>query len=163
MKNILTIIAVIIVLSAVALSVKNIVSGYTGIPTNQVSRDLPQTSGSTQDVKLSYRNYVYVLEPSTLKKGILVRLSVDLDTVNGCMRTVVIPAFGVNKRVSEGDNVITFTPDKSGTFGISCSMGMGRTTFNVADETGVVSEYSDPTPSPGGSCSSGAGCGCGRV
>jgi plastocyanin domain-containing protein len=84
------------------------------------------------------------------------------------MQSVTMPSFGVRKYVSEGDNIIEFTPDKSGNFDIVCSMGMGRQTFSVLGEdgkTGSVETQAVPsasTPSiQGGGCSMGAGCGCG--
>ena len=123
----------------------------------------------------------YVLTPSALVAGVPVVMTVDLNTVNGCMRGVVIPAFNVNKYVSTGDNVIEFTPTKAGTYGIQCSMNMGRGAFTVVASSAAVA--STPTPvvaaSAGGSCGgsanpsgspansggscggSGGGCGCG--
>lgn len=123
-------------------------------------------NGDYQTVKLSFKNYRYELSPSTLKKDVPVRLEVDLDTVGGCMRDVVISSFGVRKYVRSGDNIIEFTPDKSGTFNIACSMNMGRGTFSVADNSGEVSNYKE-APIEAGSCGSdgdedgSGGCGCG--
>ncbi|MCM2326038.1 MAG: hypothetical protein NDI94_06245, partial [Candidatus Woesearchaeota archaeon] len=66
----------------------------------------------------------------------------------------------VAKTVRQGDNFITFTPDKSGTFQMACSMGMGRNTFTVVDDSGSVGTFVEqPAQIKGGSC--GAGCGCG--
>jgi hypothetical protein len=116
-----------------------------------------------QSVTLKMVNYGYELEPSTFKKGVPVRMEVDLSTVYGCMRDVRIPAFGVSKYVREGDNVIEFTPTKSGTFNIACSMNMGRGSFSVEEGDGQVAAYVEPEPiAEAGSCGSGAGgCGCG--
>lgn len=124
-----------------------------------------------QEVKLSFKNYEYRLEPSTLQKDVPVRMIVDLDTVYGCMRDVVISSFGVREYVSNKDNVIEFTPDKSGTFNIACSMNMGRGTFDVVDATGTKSAFVEEAPkvvaNSGSSCSGGGsagnvgGCGCG--
>ena len=118
-------------------------------------------NGDVQDVKLSFVNYEYKLEPSTLTAGVPVRMIVDMSTVYGCMRDVRIPAFGVSKYVKEGDNVIEFTPNKSGTFNIMCSMNMGRGTFLVVDSEGVSADYVEAAPTAAaGSCGDG-GCGCG--
>ncbi len=91
-------------------------------------------SGDYQEVTLKFINYEYVLEPSVLKKGVPVRMTVDLSTVSGCMRDIVISSFNVRKYVSQGDNVIEFMPDKSGEFIIACSMNMGRGSFSVSDD-----------------------------
>lgn len=114
-----------------------------------------------QEVSLSFKNYAYQLEPSTLTKGVPVKMIVDMNTVGGCMRDVVIPAFNVRKYVSKGDNVIEFVPTKSGTFNIACSMNMGRGTFTVEDG-GEVSDFVEAA-AEGGSCDGDSeGCGCGQ-
>jgi uncharacterized protein len=122
-------VACIIVFGLVALAVTGVPLRGSSGPTGSAVAALP--SGSVQNVGLSFQNYEYILSPSTLKVGVPVRMEVDLATVSGCMTTVVIPAFNVQKTVGAGDNIITFTPDKVGTFGITCSMNMGRGTFTV--------------------------------
>ena len=90
-------------------------------------------TGEVQNVKLTVSGGSYLLTPSVLKKDVPVRLEADLSTVRGCSRDVVISAFGVRKYVKEGDNIITFTPTKTGTINIACSMNMYRGTFTVTD------------------------------
>ncbi|PIN76138.1 hypothetical protein COV18_00800 [Candidatus Woesearchaeota archaeon CG10_big_fil_rev_8_21_14_0_10_37_12] len=106
---------------------------YVGIQTNTTEL-MPQTSiysGDVQEVILSVQNYGYVLAPSTLNKDIRVRMVVDMSSVQGCLRDVVIPEFGVRKLVSNSDNIIEFTPTKTGEFDIFCSMKMGIGKFEV--------------------------------
>ena len=91
----------------------------------------PVVTGEYQAVKLSVSGGTYILTPSVLKKDVPVRMEADLSTVRGCARDVVISAFGVRKYVKEGDNIITFTPTKTGTINIACSMNMYRGTFTV--------------------------------
>jgi len=121
--------------------------------------------GQVQNVKVTMSSGEYILAPSTLQKNIPARLEFDLSTVTGCYRSVVISAFGVRKGLKQGDNIVEFTPTKAGTFGITCSMGMGRGTFKVLDSSGTPSAYVDTSAqqkAAGGSCgSSGGGCGCG--
>jgi len=128
-------------------------------------------SGDVQDVKLTLDgNYNYQLVPGTLKKGVPVRMEVDLSKVVGCAQSIVIPDFGVAKTVSAGDNVITFTPDKTGVFPIHCSMNMYRGTFQVTDDgsasTTLAAQQATAakqTPA-GGSCgAAGGSCGCGMM
>jgi len=88
-------------------------------------------TGEVQNVKLSVSGGTYILTPSTLKKGIPVRMEVDLSTTVGCSRDIVISAFGVRKYVTSGDNIISFTPTTAGTINIACSMNMYRGTFTV--------------------------------
>lgn len=160
-----------------------------GFATNSATGNIIAPSngptGDVQEATLTYENYGYVVTPSSLKAGIPVKMTVDLGSVGGCMRDVVIPAFGVRKYVSAEDNVITFTPDKTGEIRMSCSMGMGQGKFTVTEQnnkgsepsqlptgaapsqqqkTGTFSEVSDADQNlpSGGSCGAGGGgCGCG--
>jgi plastocyanin domain-containing protein len=86
-----------------------------------------------QVVKLSFDDKGYVVTPATVTKGVPVRMEVDLATVKGCMRTVVINAFNVKQTVKEGATTIEFTPSKSGKIEIICGMNMGKGSFTVAD------------------------------
>jgi len=120
-------------------------------------------SGDTQIVKVSFKNYAYVMEPSTVKKGVPVRMEFDLDTVVGCMRSVVISSFNVRKNLVIGDNTLEFTPNKSGTFWITCSMNMGRGQFTVEDSPGVKPVYVQEEPDVGSCGGASGGCsGCGN-
>lgn len=82
--------------------------------------------GDTQVVTLTSNGLQYELEPSTVQVGVPVKLVGDLDTLYGCSKAVRIPALGIQKYLREGDNSIEFTPEKTGTYTITCSMGMYR-------------------------------------
>jgi plastocyanin domain-containing protein len=86
-----------------------------------------------QLVKLSFDDKGYVVTPPTVTKGVPVRMDVDLDTVKGCMRTVVIDAFNVKQTVKAGATTIEFTPTKSGPIQIVCGMNMGKGQFSVVE------------------------------
>lgn len=100
------------------------------------TRSAAQSQGkdaTVQLVKLSFDDKGYVMTPSTVTKGIPVRMDVDLGTVKGCMRTVVIGAFDVKQTVKDGSTVIEFTPTKTGEIEIVCGMKMGKGAFTVVD------------------------------
>jgi uncharacterized protein len=86
-----------------------------------------------QAVKLTFDDKGYVVTPPNVIKGVPVRMDVDLETVKGCMRTVVINAFDVKKTVKAGETTIEFTPTKSGTIEIVCGMNMGKGSFTVVE------------------------------
>ena len=86
-----------------------------------------------QIVKLSFDDKGYVVTPSSVTKGVPVRMDVDLDTVKGCMRTVVIDAFNVKQTVKAGATTIEFTPTKTGPIQIVCGMNMGKGQFTVTE------------------------------
>jgi len=92
-----------------------------------------QEQKQVQKVKLSFDDKGYVVTPSTLTKGVPVEMDVDLDTVKGCMRTVVIASLNVKKTVKTGDTLIAFTPDKAGNVPVICGMNMGKGAFTVVD------------------------------
>ena len=92
-----------------------------------------KASGKVQAVKLTFDDKGYVVTPSTMTKGVPVKMEVDLGTVKGCMRTVVIKAFDVKQTVKEGATTIEFTPSKSGKIDIICGMNMGKGWFTVVD------------------------------
>jgi plastocyanin domain-containing protein len=98
-----------------------------------VAGQADKAATKVQVVKLTFDDKGYVVTPSTVTKGIPVKMEVDLDTVKGCMRTVVIGAFNVKQTVKEGATTITFTPSKSGKIDIICGMNMGKGSFTVTD------------------------------
>ena len=88
-------------------------------------------TGNVQTVKLWVEGGNYVFSDSEFKKDVLVRIEADISRTPGCSRSIVISSFNIRKTVSSGDNVIEFTPTKTGTFNIACSMNMYRGVFTV--------------------------------
>ncbi len=73
-------------------------------------------------------------EINTIKKGVPVELIVDNQIGRlGCMSVMTIPEFDVAQLLKKGNNIIKFTPTKTGTIEAVCSMGIHMTTFNVID------------------------------
>jgi len=122
MRNVLLATAVTLTL-AVAFAAPGAVAAQTG----------KGQAKPVQVVKLSFDDKGYVVTPSTVTKGVPVKMEVDLDTVKGCMRTVVIDAFDVKQTVKAGATTIEFTPTKSGPIQIVCGMNMGKGQFTVAE------------------------------
>lgn len=86
--------------------------------------------GSYQKVVLGMKNYNYYPNTVTVKAGKPVRIYLD-STVGGCYRSFVISAFNVRKTLRTPSDYVEFTPTQKGTYGFSCSMGMGRGTLVV--------------------------------
>ena len=118
-----TLAAVAAAVIAVMLAVPSAVLGQSG----------GDQAKKAQIVKLSFDDKGYVVTPSTVTKGVPVKMEVDLETVKGCMRTVVIDAFNVKQTVKAGATTIEFTPTKSGPIQIVCGMNMGKGQFTVAE------------------------------
>ena len=92
-------------------------------------------------------------EPIRVQKGIPVKwtLNAPSGSLNGCNNAIYIPEYGLQVELKTGENLIEFTPGKSGTFAFSCWMGMIRSSITVANEDGTVdatqSDGSDELPS----------------
>lgn len=71
----------------------------------------------------------------TVRKGIPVRLNLHAEpgSLNGCNKTVVFPEFGIEQTLQNGDNLIEFIPETTGTIGYTCWMGMVSGAIEVVD------------------------------
>jgi sulfite exporter TauE/SafE len=102
-------------------------------PGGAESAEVEIFAGEIQEVTtpLTRRGYPQL----TVKTGIPVRwnLYADTGTLNGCNSSIVIPEYNIEKKLRTGDNIIEFTPARTGKFRYSCWMGMIRGTITVVD------------------------------
>ncbi|TSA44950.1 hypothetical protein D4R51_02750 [bacterium] len=72
-------------------------------------------------------------EPSIfkIKQGVPVKWVINGVNVSGCTSTIIVPSFNISKNLKYGENVVQFTPQKSGEIAFSCGMGMVRGKFIV--------------------------------
>lgn len=93
-----------------------------------VISDGKQTVASTLSAGSKYPNI-------SVKKGVPVVWIIDAPegSINGCNYKILIPEYGVEYAFHEGENVIEFTPEKSGKFSYSCWMGMIYGNIEVKD------------------------------
>ena len=86
-----------------------------------------------------------------VRSGIPLRwnLHVGAGTLNGCNNRIVIPEFGIEKKLVPGDNFIEFTPSRAGVFPYTCWMGMiySRIIVGDVDDTGDAAKI-DPSLLP---------------
>jgi plastocyanin domain-containing protein len=81
---------------------------------------------------LSAGNYPNI----TVQVGTPVKWTINAPSgsINGCNNRINIQEYGIsNYSLRQGDNVIEFTPDKTGRFQYSCWMGMIRGTIMVTE------------------------------
>ena len=109
-----------------------------------------------QEINMQVDASGYSPNSFVLKKGVPVKWNLQVTQLTGCNNPIIVPEYNINVKLKQGLNVIEFTPDKTGTIGFSCWMGMIRGTF-IVTETGEASqqEVAAATPAEGGSC----GCG----
>ena len=98
----------------------------------------------------------------TVTAGIPVRwiIQVPKGALNGCNYRMLLNTYGITHTFSEGENIIEFTPEKTGTVPYTCWMGMIRGNIFVTDGTGEAPEISDAQPDTGTSGFGGSGMGC---
>lgn len=77
--------------------------------------------------------------------------------LNGCNNEVVVPEYGVRKRLQPGDNIVEFTPQQPGRISYSCWMGMIRSSITAVESLGDISPIPDIS---GGGLALPAGGGC---
>ena len=98
-------------------------------------------SGVVQLVKTELKPGRY--DPIKVQAGVPVRWTIRAEpgTVNGCNNKIIIPEYGrLQKKLVLGDNVVEFTPTRTGTFTYTCWMGMIRGKITV-----VESDAGNPT------------------
>lgn len=71
-----------------------------------------------------------------VQAGIPVKWIIDAPkgSINGCNNRMIIRDFGVEHTFQTGENVIEFTPEKTGKVSYSCWMGMIRGTISITEE-----------------------------
>ena len=86
--------------------------------------------GDYQKIVLGIKNYNYYPNTVEVKSNQSVRIYLDKSVV-GCYRSFTIRELGIAKYLKTPEEYVEFTPTTPGTYGFSCSMGMGRGTIIV--------------------------------
>lgn len=93
-----------------------------------------------QEIKidLTYNNYDDII----VQKDIPVRLVIHVEKkyLTGCNEEIVLSEYKIRKKLVEGDNIIEFTPTKTGTFPMNCWMNMINNTIKVIDNKDYFKE-----------------------
>jgi sulfite exporter TauE/SafE/copper chaperone CopZ/plastocyanin domain-containing protein len=86
----------------------------------------------------------------TVQQGIPVKWTIDAPrgSINGCNNRMIIREYGIEHRFKPGENVIEFTPGRTGRFPYSCWMGMIRSSITVVEEGQNPAEIGDPNMEP---------------
>jgi sulfite exporter TauE/SafE/copper chaperone CopZ/plastocyanin domain-containing protein len=90
----------------------------------------------------------------TVQQGIPVKWTINAPqgSINGCNNRMIIREYNIEHRFKPGENVIEFTPDKTGRFSYSCWMGMIRSSITVVEEGQNIAGIGEPNlnPTPAG-------------
>lgn len=106
---------------------------------------------------LSSRRYPAI----TVQEGIPVKWIIDApqDSINGCNNRMFIKEYNIEYTFKPGENIIEFTPDKTGKFSYSCWMGMIRSSITVVEAGAeIATEWTEDTLEFYGSGGGGACC-----
>jgi sulfite exporter TauE/SafE/copper chaperone CopZ len=111
-----------------------------------------QSTGDVQLVRTELKSGRY--DPIKVQVGVPVRWTIHAaaGTVNGCNNKIVIPEYGrLQKKLALGDNVVEFTPTRTGTFTYTCWMGMirGKITVMEGDAGNPVADARTLSPVSG--------------
>ncbi len=84
-----------------------------------------------QIVAMTETNRGYNPNSFTIIKDMPVRWIIDAKEPYSCASALIIPSLNIQKQLEPGENIIEFTPTKTGTIPFSCSMGMYTGSFTV--------------------------------
>lgn len=100
------------------------------------SKNTAIINNNVQEIKTTLESGQYPV--ITVQAGIPVKWTIvaDAKNLNGCNNQIIIPQYDIKQKLVVGENVITFTPTKTGEFGYSCWMGMIRSNITVTDKVG---------------------------
>jgi hypothetical protein len=110
------------------------VAGETAVGSAQRGIMASVVQGGVQTVLTEFGPNGYV--PFVVQAGLLVKwtIRVSADNLNGCNNPIQIPAYGIEKTLKPGDNLVEFTPGKEGTISYSCWMGMITSRITVVKD-----------------------------
>lgn len=92
-----------------------------------------QIEGGVQRITIGFSDSTLNYSPEVvrLKKGVPAEITLDTESLNGCMSVLISRDLKLQAVADPGNNVIKFTPERPGKFAFSCPMGMGAGTFIV--------------------------------
>ena len=107
-----------------------------------------------QTVTTEFKDGYYV--PFTVQAGVPLKWTIRVteDELNGCNNPVTVPAYGIQKVLVAGDNLIEFTPKATGTIAYTCWMGMISSRINVVKDIPGGSVAGDASGSTDGAVAS---------
>lgn len=107
-----------------------------------------------QIVKMTQDGGGYSPNSFTIQNGIPVKWVINSTEPYSCSASILMPEFQIAKALSKGENIIEFTPTKTGTLSFSCNMGMYTGEFTVVEakktpvKTSVPAKAETPKNTP---------------
>jgi sulfite exporter TauE/SafE/copper chaperone CopZ len=91
-----------------------------------------EKGGQAVVTEFKYGRYV----PFVVQAGVPLKWTIRVaeDELTGCNNPLVVPAYGIQKTLVPGDNLVEFTPKQAGLIAYSCWMGMVRSQIRVVPD-----------------------------
>lgn len=93
-----------------------------------------QLVNGQQIVSMEENNSGYSPNRFTIQKDLPVQWKINVKAPNSCAISLIVPDYKIQKTLSAGENIIEFTPTKTGRIPFSCAMGMYTGYFDVVDQ-----------------------------
>lgn len=117
------------------------ISGFSDSNIKIESRDrsvLKDTSKDLEDdvqvIRMTENGHGYIPNQFTIIKNKPVRWIITAESPYSCASALIIPSLNIQKQLVKGENIIEFTPSKTGNIPFSCSMGMYTGNFLVIEK-----------------------------
>lgn len=105
--------------------------GFSANVGDGATKEKAAVSEGLQTVEMTVGSSGYTPDKIKIKLGVPVRWVINGKQLNGCNGTIIVPKLGIKKKLSQGENIIEFTPTEKGVLSFSCWMGMVRGQFIV--------------------------------
>ncbi|MDR0671465.1 MAG: hypothetical protein LBF64_04045 [Oscillospiraceae bacterium] len=107
-------------------------------------------AGGVQRVSAELNTVAY---PSMIvQRGIPVEITFSAvsGSIDDCNEWILLPDYGIEQKLSEGENILRFLPEESGVFRIVCGLGRMNSTITVVESLGFTppEEKAAATPPP---------------
>lgn len=106
-----------------------------------------------QVIEFDLQSYSYPTLNVQANKPVKLIINADEKSLNSCNYRIISQDFGIQCELGIGENIIEFTPTKTGAYVYNCWMGMIGANINVTDKEDVPSAYYDTNISQGNCCS----------
>lgn len=129
------------VIFAMGISMLSSGMSLSGLSARTFAAEMLKSNGKAQNISVIKDGVQYVsssvdygaYEPITVTAGIPVvwEINVPKGKINGCNGEIIVPEYELDIVLSEGKNMVEFTPEGSGVIPYSCWMGMINSSITV--------------------------------
>ncbi|MEI6238203.1 MAG: sulfite exporter TauE/SafE family protein [bacterium] len=97
------------------------------------SSEIAKIENGKQIIEMTQDGRGYSPRQFTIKKGVPVTWKINSVSQFTCAAYISMPSAGISEPLTSGENILEFTPTKTGKMPFTCSMGMYTGVFNVVD------------------------------